>query len=610
MNQPPSIVAARRLVADLVAGGVADVVLAPGSRSAPLAYAVAEAADAGRLRLHVRIDERSAAFLALGLARGAALTGAGDGPDGGEPSTFATRAAPVAVVTTSGTAAANLHPAVLEAHHSGVPLVLLTADRPHELRGTGANQTVDQVGLYGSAVRLAVDVPAPTGRADEPRDLSTLVTRALAAARGDRSGYPGPVHLNLAFRDPLVPTSPLGSPDGPDAGTDRRPERRAVVVPAVAAVASLTAVPWGSTGAADDAGLAEPPTVLVAGDGAGAAARRLAEARGWPLLAEASSGAAGGANLVRAHRLVLGADALVEQVRRVVVLGRATLSRPVQTLLGRPGVEVVVVAPGAGPWPDAARNASVVLPAVPDAWWDRPVEGPGAWCELWVAAGDAAAAVVATHLQGPTTALAVAAEVAAACHPGDVLVVGSSNPVRDLDLVAGWDEAVHVVANRGAAGIDGTVSTATGIALAAGRAGRRTHALLGDLTFLHDAGGLLRGPAEEHVDLQIVVVNDDGGSIFASLEHGALAAGSRAAHRTFERVFSTPHGAHLAQVCAGYGVDHQLVTDTASLRHALASPTHGVQVIEVPVPRADRRTAGIALAGQVRDAVAEVLRAR
>ncbi|WP_139123237.1 2-succinyl-5-enolpyruvyl-6-hydroxy-3-cyclohexene-1-carboxylic-acid synthase, partial [Cellulosimicrobium cellulans] len=328
----------------LVAEGVRDVVLAPGSRSAPLAYAVAAAADAGVLRLHVRVDERTAAFLALGLSRGSEPLARPGG---------ATVPRPVAVVTTSGTAVANLHPAVLEAHHAGVPLVLLTADRPHELRGTGANQTTAQAGLFGPAVRYAVDHPAPEGRPGEIRDLLAVTARALAAATGARDGHPGPVQLDLAFREPLVPTEPLDAAAFLVAD-DAHSVRRASAVPAVVR--------------APDVPAHSARTVVVAGDGAGPVARALAEARGWPLLAEPSSGALGGPQAVTAHPLVLGVAELVDDVEAVVVLGRPTLSRPVQRLLGRPDVAVTVVAPGAGPWPDAARNASTVLPAVPEAW--------------------------------------------------------------------------------------------------------------------------------------------------------------------------------------------------------------------------------------------------
>ncbi len=588
---PPSVTAARALVADLVAHGVRDVVLAPGSRSAPLAYAVAEASDAGRVALHVRVDERSAAFLALGLARASG--------------------APVAVVTTSGTAVANLHPAVLEAHHARLPLVLLTADRPHELRGTGASQTTDQVGIFGTAVRHAVDVPAPEGRDGELGDLRATTDRALVAARGLRDLHPGPVHLNLAYRDPLHPDAPPAP--GASAATPPDGPRRATVVP-----------PEPPPGA-DPALHGDPArTLVVAGDGAGPDARAVAEAQGWPLLAEPTSGARGGPTAVAAYRSVLSVTELVDDVEHVVVFGRPTLSRPVQRLLARPDVAVTVVAPGGGPWPDAVRNARRVVPGLADRWY-LPPSAPGArggpFLDRWRAASRAAAAVVESVtsdeavpdglLSARHAALAVARAVASVLDDEDVLVVGASNPVRDLDLVLGLDhegtETPQVLANRGLAGIDGTVSTAAGVALAESRRGRRTRALVGDLTFLHDVGGLLRGPHEPPVDLDVVVVNDDGGSIFATLEHGALAATSEGALRTFERVFGTPHGADLAQLCAGYGVGHELAPDLGSLRRALRTPSRGIRVVEVRVPRADRLAETRDLATRVADAVRATL---
>ncbi|WP_082919049.1 2-succinyl-5-enolpyruvyl-6-hydroxy-3-cyclohexene-1-carboxylic-acid synthase [Cellulosimicrobium sp. I38E] len=619
--QPPAVRSAFALVHRLLHEGVADVVLAPGSRSAPLAYALAAASDLGHLTLHVRVDERAAGFLAVGLSRGA-----GPVVHGG-----VALPRPVAVVTTSGTAVANLHPAVLEAHHAGVPLVLLTADRPHELRGTGANQTTHQAGIFGAAVRFAADVPAPDGRPGEVRDLLAVATRALAEAVGARSGHPGPVHLDLAYREPLVPGVAAGIDALATPGPDPRGVRSAVVLPSAVPPVPSGSEPHDGTAllGAPVAAVAVPApgarTVVVAGDGAGRVARDLAEARGWPLLAEPSSGAAGGPNLVVAHALVLGVDELVDGVEHVVVLGRPTLSRPVQRLLGRPDVEVSVVAPGAGPWPDAARNASTVLTAVPERWLDPrpgvpdpsgPAPGPTSghatdrgWLARWRAASAAAVEVVAGATDGTLTdGPSVVRAVVGSCGPDDLLVVGSSNPVRDLALVLGLDaDAPRVLANRGLAGIDGTVSTALGAAVATARPHRRTRALLGDLTFLHDAGGLLRGPHEPHVDLQLVVVNDDGGSIFAGLEPGGLGETSEAAGRTFERVFATPHGANLAQLCAGYGVDHQLVQDVPSLRHALAAPSHGVQVLEVRVPRAGRRQAGLRLGERVRDAVRATL---
>lgn len=567
------------LVQALAAHGVRDVVLTPGSRSAPLAYALAEAAvpdgervpDAPALRLHVRVDERSAAFLAIGLARAAAVAGT---------------ARPVAVVTTSGTAVANLHPAVLEAHHAGVPLLLLTADRPHELRGIGANQTTVQAGIFGPAVRLDADVPAPTGLPGEDRDLRHLVSRAVAAALGHRTGDPGPVHLDLAYREPLTPgAEPWPRPARP-AGVAPRPVGDAVGP-------TRSALPG--------------PVVVVAGDGAGPEARRLAEAAGWPLLAEPSSGARGGPNALAAYRMLLGVPELGGRVGAVVLFGRPTLSRPVTLLLAREDVDLTVVAPTGSGWPDAGRSATRVLTGVPAAWLTAPRDDP-AWLRTWQEADAAARAAIDAVLDAdsaptgprtrstpPLTGPRAVRAVAEACADDDVLVVGSSNPVRDLDLVARWPEPPVVLANRGLAGIDGMVSTASGVALGLPR--RRVRALVGDLTFLHDVGGLLRPTTEEPVDLQVVVLNDAGGSIFATLEHGAP---ERA--RTFERVFGTPHTADLAALCAGYGVRHVRVSDGPALATALAAPGPGLSVVEVRVDRTDRRGLGERLAGAVREA--------
>ncbi|MBO0899572.1 2-succinyl-5-enolpyruvyl-6-hydroxy-3-cyclohexene-1-carboxylic-acid synthase [Cellulomonas sp. zg-ZUI22] len=608
----PAVAAARVLVQALAALGVRDVVLAPGSRSAPLAYALADAArpdderpaGAPALRLHVRIDERDAGFLALGLSKASAHTG-DRGP---------VPARAVAVVTTSGTAVANLHPAVLEAHHAGLPLVVLTADRPHELRGTGANQTTEQVGIFGAAVRLAVDVPAPVGRPGEDRDLRRTVSRAVAAATGARTQDPGPVHLDLAFRDPLVPgDEPWPAPS--DAGLTHVAARALPAEPAglltgaVPVVVDVLDEP--GDGRSSRRARGPVPTVVVAGDGAGPAAARLAEANGWPLLAEPSSGARQGPTAIGAYRLLLADERLGGRTGRVVVLGRPTLSRPVQALLARPDVDVLVVAPRGADWPDAARNASQVLLDVPARMRQGRVGAPAGWLDAWRTADAAAQDVLAGALDAPedgrrsrsgprVSGWALARAVARASAPDDVLVVGSSSPVRDLDLVARWDLAPLVLANRGLAGIDGTVATATGVALALPR--RRVRAYLGDLTFLHDVGGLLRGPAEPAVDLQIVVANDDGGSVFTTLEHGAPERAD-----VFERVFATPHGVDVAALCAAYGVRHTRVVDSEGLLPALAAPGTGTSVVEVRVDRTHRRGLSERLAAEVAAAVDKAL---
>src|SRR4051812_23882650 len=351
MNPPTAF--ARVLVDELVRGGATDAVLAPGSRSAPLALALAAAERSGRLRLHVRIDERTAAFLALGLAKASGT--------------------PVPVVTTSGTAAAHLHAAVLEADASGVPLLALTADRPPELRATGANQTIEQAALYGGAVRWAVDVGVPEAGREEVqgRYWRSVVAKALLVAGGALSADPGPVHLNLALRDPLLPEEePPATLRGPWAG---RPDGRPWTEAAPAPVAVRPA----------PSGL--PRTLVVAGDAPGhlgTAAAALADGCAWPVVAEPSSGAWGAAGAIRGSALLLRTSRwpAAHPPEPALVVGRATLSRPVTALLGAPGVRVETVA-GTPRWADAFRGSQLVsLGTAVDPPAGRLAEG---WFDAW-----------------------------------------------------------------------------------------------------------------------------------------------------------------------------------------------------------------------------------
>lgn len=576
----PSTALAEVLVDELVRGGVREAVLAPGSRSAPLALALHAADAVGRLRLHVRIDERSAGFLALGLAKAAG--------------------SPVPVVTTSGTATANLHPAVLEAAHAGVPLVVLTADRPPELRGNGANQTVDQVALYGGAVRLFRDLGVPEARAGQNAYWRATVCRALAAATGALSGDPGPVHLNLPLRDPLLPD---GDPEWVESLSGRADGGPWTAVRE--APAGPSAGPGAPAAAAGSA-----RTLVLAGDAPpdlGALARATAEANGWPLLAEPSSNARGGPCAVPAYGLLLDTPGYLAAHRpdRVVCFGRPTLSRAVQRLLADPRVRVDRVP--AGPrYPDPGSSARAVGRGRPGMSGMSGMSGrpDAAWRDSWVTAGRRAAAAIDAVLDAPDAdprdEARLARDLVSALPAGSLLVLGSSKPVRDVDLYAPPREGLTVLANRGAAGIDGTLSTALGAALAHQRAGGGpAYALMGDLTFLHDANGLVLGPAEPRPDLCIVVVNNDGGAIFALLEQGAPAhAGA------FERVFATPHGVDLAALCAATDTPYARVDDTAGLAAALA-PQAGVRVVEVRTDRsavrerrARLRTAGGAALGR------------
>jgi len=586
----PSTALARAVVQQLAASGVREVVLCPGSRSAPLAYALHAADAAGLLRLHVRHDERVAGFTALGLARGGQV--------------------PAAVVTTSGTAVANLHPAVLEAAESGVPLVVLSADRPHALRGTWANQTTAlQAGLFGAAARLALDLPVP--REGEPLARAEATWRAgvadlVATAGGERDVRPGPVHGDLALADPLVPDAPWDPALAP-----------APPAPAPAAEGAPRD-PLGTAPGADSALQGEARTVVVAGDAPahlGALARALAERSGWPLLAEPSSGARGGPNAVGPYRLLLAEPGLGGAVERVVAVGRPTLSRPVTALLARDDVALVhLVAHADEPGPGPARSAHrvVVPPAASAEHLLAGTRGDDAWLTAWQRAGTAARAAAdrvldaeadAGRLTGPLVAREVAAAVGR--RPGELLVAAASNAVRDLDLAAapwagtGAAGVPRVLAGRGLSGIDGTLSTATGAALAAGAPAT---VLVGDLALLHDANGLLLPPGEPAPDLRVVVLDDDGGGIFTGLEHGDPSAPDRAA--VFERLFGTPHGRDLVALAVALGATARRVTGADDLRAALAAPVRGREVLVVRADRADLR----ALHARVRAAVSEAVR--
>ena len=557
----PSQALAAVLVDELVRGGVHDLVLCPGSRSAPLAYAVLAAEEAGRLRLHVRVDERSAGFLALGLARGSGR--------------------PVAVVTTSGTAVANLHPAVLEAHHAGTPVIVVSADRPHELRGTGANQTTVQPGIFGSATRCAYDLPAPVAREGLGPFWRSTVCRLLAAATGATGGLPGPVHLNACLREPLAPDIDGSSwPDSLDGRPDGQPWVR-VQRPTPAAAGPPVA--------------ALPRTVVVVGETRdpelAECAVRWAGEQGYPVVAEPFGGSAVRAGSIPHGPLLLTAGDWLDAhaPERVVVVGRPTLSRAVGALLRRPDLRVEAVSEG-GQWSDPSHVVAEVHPpsalqrahpaGAPTAARDRPA----AWAEAWRDAGRTVADAVAAQSFPWPSGLGVASTLAAAVPPDAVLVLGSSNPVRDVDLAVAGPAADRVVANRGLAGIDGVVSTAVGVALTAADA--PTYALLGDLTFLHDTNGLLVGPDEPRPDLTLVVVNDDGGGIFTTLEHGAP---ERAAQ--FERVFGTPTGTDIGALCRAHGIPHDRVHSAADLGAAVSEPPHGIRVVEVVVDRATHRHA-------------------
>ena len=529
---------ARVLVAQLIVQGVGELVLCPGSRSAPLALAAFEADAAGALRLHVRSDERSAGFLALGLAKASGR--------------------PAAVVTTSGTAVGNLLPAVMEAAHSDVPLVVVSADRPAALVGFGANQTTEQVGIFAGFVRYAARVTS----AAHPDTWAAQAAKACVLAAT------GPVHLNVEFDVPLV--------DESEATASGVAEALAAAVPLLRHRAAGDPPPPVELPAG-------PRTVVVVGDAdaaLGRAASEVAREAGLPLIAEPSSNARLGFELP-CGRLVLGGE-LAGEVERVLVFGHPTLSRPVMKLLARADVEVIVVAEDDTDWPDPGHRARLVVPSV------RVGVSDAGWLARWRAADAAAALRLRGVVDGAgLSGWALASEVWRAAS-GLPLVLGASQVVRDADLVPVGPPPT-VFANRGLAGIDGTVSTAVGVGLATGGP---TLALMGDLTFLHDSNGLAIGPSEPRPDLRIVVADDAGGSIFAMLEYGAERFAS-----SFERVFATDPGVDLATLAEAYGVGVERVGDLRELAAALARPVVGIDVVIVALDRSERRDLNARISG-------------
>jgi 2-succinyl-5-enolpyruvyl-6-hydroxy-3-cyclohexene-1-carboxylate synthase len=546
------------LVDELARCGLTQACLAPGSRSAPLALALAEHPA---VRLHVHVDERSAAFFALGAAKAAGR--------------------PAAVLCTSGTAAANLHPAVVEADHSRAPLLVLTADRPPELRGTGANQAVDQVKLYGDGVRLFCEVgaPDPTAAGHDDRGAGrywrSLASRAWAAATGPPAG---PVHLNLAFAEPLLPDALDGAPaPGRPGGAPWTLAARPSLRPGAEEVAALR-----------DAVRANPRGLLVVGWGTGprpAAVDAFAAAAGWPVLADPLSGARRGPAAVSTYDSLLRVEAFAAGHRPdlVVRIGAGPTSKALTGWLDG-SIPQIVVDPEGG-WPDPARTASQRLVADPSALLEAVAaalsQGRGArgWLQRWLAADAVARRAIDELLDASEEPFEgrVARDLVAALPDGATLVVGSSMPVRDVDAFAAPREGLRLLANRGASGIDGLVATALGAAAAGGGP---TAALLGDLAFVHDATSVL-GAARRSPGAVLVVCDNDGGGIFSFLPQARLPA------PWFESLFATPHGLDLAGLAAAAGIAAQRVTKASELVPALdrALGSGRTEVLLVPGDR-------------------------
>ena len=555
----PSVDTARAILSTLDDLGLTHVLYCPGSRSAPFAYALESGAFGGHAM--PVLDERGAGFAAVGLARTGALP---------------------AVIVTSGTAVAELTPAVLEASHARLPLLVMSADRPGELRGVGASQATFQSGLFGVHARACVDLEP-----QEPsRALVGQLSRAVAAACGAPTGTPGPVQINVAFRDPLTPQSSASGAAG-----DAQDEAMASFVPRPTRVQPTSAAPerWEDVVGAARAGL------IVAGEGASPLAAQWSRASGFPLLAEPASGAWAGGGVTPYEQAIVSSP-LAGKVDTVVVTGRPTLSRPIHALLARPDVRVVVVDARA-PWVDISGNASVIIPALAAPL--RPTCGAEWAARVRAAADEAGLRIDALLAAGSgRTMLSLARAVASATR--GPLVLGASNPVRAFDLAVESLAGRPVFSNRGQAGIDGTIATAVGIAAGLGsariatpdRAGEprddargraqasRVTAVMGDLTLCHDASSLALAAATG-AELDIIVADDEGGGIFATLEHG-----NAATPEAYDRWFGVAQHVNYEALAAAYGVGFARAATPSELASVLADPPAGPRLIHAPVERA------------------------
>lgn len=594
----PATDAAAALLGRLVELGVRHIVVSPGSRSQALALVAAELEARGAAAVHVRVDERVAGFTALGIGRESGM--------------------PAVVICTSGTAVANLLPAALEAHHAGVPMLLLTADRPPELRGVGANQTTRQPGMFAPSMRLEEDLPVAEevdhdGTGEQSQMMRRVADEAVAAALGAGTRQAGPVHLNLPCREPLagvlpdwlgMPTIELAAPVAAGADEAPAPEPVADLEPSGALYQGGGGIGESNlpTDPDVDPHVLErgPRTIVVAGADAGPGAESLAHAGGWPLIAEIVSGARYGRNLIHGYRGLLRDPELGGRVERVIVFGHPTLSREVSALLSRPEIEVFAVrGPGE---PLNLNGATTAVDAVISAVGDVDRDWFGAWLRASRAASidlspaapnaDGLASTVPKErlsaiaaeldvVRAPIDRAVLVDAVWRATWPHDRLLFASSRLVRVADELLGGKK-VPVHANRGLAGIDGTIATGMGIALTSqgdGAAGV-TRVLIGDLALLHDVGALLLPPREAAPRIQVIVGNDGGGTIFDGLEVARLAAPT-----AMDRVLYTPQDVSLEQLAAAYGWAYARAATRTELDQALTAPSGGRQLIEVALER-------------------------
>lgn len=540
----------------LAALGVRDIVISPGSRSTPLAVTFHAHPD---LRTHIQLDERSAAFFALGQARAS-----------GRPSVL---------ICTSGTAAANYLPAVVEAHHSCVPMVVCTADRPPELRDWGAGQTIDQVGIYGTNVRWFADLPVPA-------DWSERAARMAAMRAHEHSVGPrrGPVHLNWPLRKPLEPVADV-------------PVRE--YEPIAAPVVEPVSAPAQQLLAGNGVVILGPDAVngIAAQRDLARAAADFAQARGWPLIGEPLSQARAQEALSASEHLLKhhAIDRLRPDV--VVRVGGAPTTAPVNQWLERVTPERVVAIDPEQRWHDASFTTTHHLTAWPAD--DVAPSADPAWLAQWREADAAALAAIDRSLStfGRTSG-SVVRDLCAALPTHSIVMASNSMPPRDLDSFVGAQTPLTFVGNRGAAGIDGITSTALGVAT---QVEEPVVVFTGDLALLHDIGGLL-GVARAGEHLTVVCIDNDGGQIFSMLPiHG------RIADDAYDTIFRTPHGVDLGQLDGLAAIEVTVIDEGDDLREALRTATTrtspGVDLLIVRIDPDHDMAARVAVRAAVGEAI-------
>ena len=505
MNTSTSL--ARVLVRQMIEAGITDFVISPGSRNAPLSLALVAAEEKKLITLHIRIDERTAAFFALGLIK-------------------ATKR-PVPIICTSGTAVANYHPAVLEAHHTNQPLLVLTADRPAMLRRTGANQTTEQARIFGKAVRYFADVDGPVFPMELPLD----------------SLRHGPVHLNIQFNEPLLPE------------TDNSWLDEIKIAPKD----FITRKGPGKIRINETRG------VLVIGHDRGGLSldevQEFAKKLGWPVIAEdplSFPTAISHASLFLTSTKIR--QSLIPQA--IVIIGRTTLSRSINLFIASSPISYVIDPRIATV--DSDRTADKRFIAIPELDKSNPDED---WIATWKKFGERSSKVV-SELDGWNEAT-IAREISKLLPNGSSFFISSSRPIRDIEAFATPRNGVETFANRGLAGIDGNISSALGMAIAR----KNSYALIGDLAFLHDITGLI---TNEKINCRLLVINNDGGGIFSTLPQSGVTG--------FERVFGTPHGLDPAAIATSMGISATSVSNHKELKNELEKPVTGISVVVINTP--------------------------